>query len=241
VSLGLRSGTLWSALALAALATPARAQGTVYEYGTPEAGLAVYADTADGPPRVPQVGVEIISNNAGDPEVRAEFATAKVLAWADAPVGDSLTDGTASLKLIVENTCSVRLSETGHAGHEIRLPCIELLAFKHGMRVAAGQTPIYFSFQVEKEATVVRGSPTPTYPLDLRQAHINGDVIAQFVVDTNGKAIMGTFKEVKSTNPEFTDAVRTSVPLMRFVPATIGGHKVKQLVEMPFGFRVELQ
>ncbi len=98
----------------------------------------------------------------------------------------------------------------------------------------AGQT--YFEFQVEKQVQVVRGSPSPRYPDMLRKAEVEGQVLAQFIVDTLGHPDTTTFKVLKSDHELFTEAVRTSLPTMEFTVAEIGGKRVRQLVQMPFQF-----
>jgi biopolymer transport protein ExbD len=112
-----------------------------------------------------------------------------------------------------------------------------------GERVAAAGPPpddrfVYFEFQVEQPATVRSDSYTLRYPDPMRASHTNGEVLAQFVVDTNGLARPETFKALKSTNVLFTQAVRNALPDMRFTPATIGGRPVRQLVQKPFYFTV---
>ena len=109
--------------------------------------------------------------------------------------------------------------------------------------VVGGTGPVsdnntYFSFQVEKQAAQAPGSPTPTYPQTLQSAGIEGEVDAQFVVDTTGRADISTLKIEKSTNDLFTAAVRAALPRMRFYPAEIGGKKVRQLVQQPFTFSI---
>lgn len=94
----------------------------------------------------------------------------------------------------------------------------------------------YFEFQVEKQATPLPGSPHPAYPDLLRAANVEGEVLAQFVVDTAGRAEMGSFKVLKSSHPLFTSSVKATVPAMLFSPAEIAGRKVRQLVQMPFIF-----
>jgi TonB family protein len=101
--------------------------------------------------------------------------------------------------------------------------------------VETPETP-YFEFQVEKQASPYSGNPRPLHPDMLRSANIEGEVLAQFVVDTTGRADMTTFKVLKSSHDLFTNAVRSTLPNMRFYPAEIGGRKVKQLVQMPFQF-----
>jgi protein TonB len=93
-----------------------------------------------------------------------------------------------------------------------------------------------FDFQVEKPAQANPSNTPPTYPNQLRAANIEGQVVAKFVVDTSGKADMRTFEILKSDHDLFTNAVRNSLPNMRFFPAEVGGRKVKQLVQMPFVF-----
>jgi protein TonB len=94
----------------------------------------------------------------------------------------------------------------------------------------------YFEFQVEKQVSSYPGNPAPRYPDMLRSANVEGEVLAQFVVDTTGRADMSTFKVLKATHDLFTNAVRSSLPQMKFYPAEVGGKKVKQLVQMPFQF-----
>jgi len=96
----------------------------------------------------------------------------------------------------------------------------------------------YFEFQVEKQVAPAPGNPSPRYPDMLRSANVEGEVLAQFVVDTTGKADMSTFKTLKETHALFTQAVKTALPQMRFYPAEVGGKKVKQLVQMPFQFNL---
>ncbi len=101
--------------------------------------------------------------------------------------------------------------------------------------VPQGDQP-YFDFQVEKPVVAAPGSQGPSYPDMLRSAGIEGQVLAQFVVDTTGKADMTTFKALKSDNDLFTTSVKNALQRMRFLPAEVGGKKVKQLVQQPFQF-----
>jgi len=93
---------------------------------------------------------------------------------------------------------------------------------------------------LEVDTAVVRSasSAAPAYPLKLLTAHIMGSVSARYVVDTTGFADTASFEVMKSTNPEFTTAVREALPYMRFTPAKIGSVKVRQLVEQQFSFKI---
>jgi protein TonB len=95
----------------------------------------------------------------------------------------------------------------------------------------------FFEFQVEKPVTALPGA-TPRYPDILRQAGVEGEVLAQFVVDTTGRAEMSSFRVLKASHDLFGTAVKNALPGMRFIPAEVGGRKVRQLVQQPFSFGI---
>jgi protein TonB len=95
----------------------------------------------------------------------------------------------------------------------------------------------YMEFQVEKPVEKI-GGDSPEYPSSLRESGVEGQVLAQFVVNESGRADMGTFKVLNSSNPQFTAAVKNALPRMKFSAAQIGGKKVQQLVQMPFQFHL---
>jgi len=102
----------------------------------------------------------------------------------------------------------------------------------------ANTNQTYFEFQVEKPAEMLAESPKPKYPSVLESSGIAGEVQAQFVVSSAGKADMESFKVLKSTNELFTQAVKNVLPRMKFSPAMIGGKPVNQLVQQSFQFAV---
>jgi periplasmic protein TonB len=106
--------------------------------------------------------------------------------------------------------------------------------------VVGGTGPVtdqtYFEFQVEKQVSQIPGSVNLRYPDMLRSANVEGEVLAQFVVDTTGRVENGSIKILKSSHDLFTNAVRQALGGARYYPAEIGGRKVKQLVQQPFNF-----
>jgi periplasmic protein TonB len=94
----------------------------------------------------------------------------------------------------------------------------------------------YFEFQVEKPALAREGNPNPKYPSMLESSRVEGEVLAQFVVDTLGKADMSTFKVLQASNELFASSLKSTLPQWRFYPAEAGGHKVKQIVQLPLKF-----
>jgi hypothetical protein len=93
----------------------------------------------------------------------------------------------------------------------------------------------FFEFQVDTPV-VVRQSVTPKYPEALKASGINGQVLAQFVVDKTGHVDMSSFKAIESAGPEFTEAVRAVLPMWKLDPAIMQGTKVSQLVQQAFFF-----
>jgi len=96
--------------------------------------------------------------------------------------------------------------------------------------------PMYYEFQVQKPVRALPNQPAPSYPEEMRRSGIQGEVLAQFVVDTLGHAEMSTFKVLRSTHEEFTYAVRIALPKIRFFPAELNKRRVRQMVQMPFHF-----
>ena len=78
-------------------------------------------------------------------------------------------------------------------------------------------------------------APTPTYPASLYTSSIAGAASVEFVVDTNGRVDLSTFKS-QSNHELFTEAVRHIMPDMRFVPSTRDGRRVRSSMRMRFEF-----
>ncbi len=90
---------------------------------------------------------------------------------------------------------------------------------------------------MEKPAELLPSSKIPVYPPSLKSTNIEGQVVAQFIVDENGMVDMATFKVLKATDALFVESLRTALPGFRYSPAMIGGRRVKQLVQQAFQFR----
>lgn len=81
-------------------------------------------------------------------------------------------------------------------------------------------------------------SAVPVYPSLLEKQGIEGTAVVRFVVDTTGRADLATFRLIETNHPLFGAAVRDALPGMKFHPATVGPNKVRQMVELPFGFQI---
>lgn len=95
----------------------------------------------------------------------------------------------------------------------------------------------YAEFEVERQVSAISGTNV-SYPEGMRSSGVEGQVLAEFVVDENGRVETGTFKILNSTNDIFTQAVKNSLSRMRFRPAQIGKTNVSQVVQQAFVFKL---
>jgi len=98
----------------------------------------------------------------------------------------------------------------------------------------------YSEDQVERQVAPISGT-NPAYPESMRSSGAEGEVMAQFVVNENGRVEPGSFKVLNSTNAAFTEAVKAALPGMRFRPAQIGKTNVSQVVQQAFVFKLDKQ
>jgi protein TonB len=92
---------------------------------------------------------------------------------------------------------------------------------------------------VDRAPRIAGRAPEPRYPATLRSAGIEGRVLAEFVVDTLGRAELSTLRFPELANPLFGDAVREALARYRFLPGEVAGRKVRTRVAVPFDFRLE--
>jgi protein TonB len=89
---------------------------------------------------------------------------------------------------------------------------------------------------VDREVVPFPRNAVPRYPAELRDARIEGRVLARFVVDTSGRVTMESVVIDASDHPAFGDAVIETLRRSRFEPAEHRGRKVPQLVSRAFLF-----
>lgn len=104
--------------------------------------------------------------------------------------------------------------------------------------ISAADDP-FAGFQVDKVAATRPGSPAPQYPEMLKASGVEGEVQAQFVVDTLGRVEPGSFRVLASSHDAFSTAVQGALPRMRFIPAEAGGRKVRMIVQQRFAFALD--
>ena len=95
----------------------------------------------------------------------------------------------------------------------------------------------YAEFEVERQVSAISGTNVE-YPESMRASGAEGQVLAEFVVNENGRVESGSFKVLESSNPAFTAAVKSALPRMKFRPAQIGKTNVSQVVQQAFVFKL---
>lgn len=92
---------------------------------------------------------------------------------------------------------------------------------------------------VDSAVTRYDDSAAPAYPPKMLSARLEGSAAVQFIVDTTGFPDTTSFRVLEATQPDFARAVREALPHMRFRPAVAQHHKVRQLVQQLFRFKID--
>lgn len=98
---------------------------------------------------------------------------------------------------------------------------------------------VFSVLDVEESVVRTAGSSAPAYPADLVKKGIEGGVFIRFVVDTSGHPDPASLQIVMATDSAFAQSVKDALPGMRFTPATVRGHHVRQAVEQNFQFKIQ--
>jgi protein TonB len=105
-------------------------------------------------------------------------------------------------------------------------------------RLASSLYNAYDEGTVEKRAVPVPENPKPRYPYRMSSRGIESNFNVYFVVDTTGSVDQQTVELPHSVQEEFTSAVAEVLFKWHFVPAEVGGRRVRQRVLQPFIFRM---
>ena len=106
--------------------------------------------------------------------------------------------------------------------------------------VDGGTGPVDLS-QVFAEAVVDEvperlSCPRLQYPRMMQQANLEGQVLLQFVVETNGHVTRETIEVMSSTHRAFEGPGRDMIQRCLFRPGKVGASSVRVLVQMPVVF-----
>jgi hypothetical protein len=98
----------------------------------------------------------------------------------------------------------------------------------------------------EQHVEAKPGQTPPSYPAGARLQGYEGTVLLSFVVDTTGRAVMSTVRDLwpekkprwtardSSAYRSFLEETKQAIGRIEFVPARIGGCPERELVQMPF-------
>jgi len=89
---------------------------------------------------------------------------------------------------------------------------------------------------VDRAPRLLPGAPDPRYPNSLRSSGMSGQVVVRFVIDTLGRAELGSLTTVEATHVLFAESVREALGRFRFTPGEAAGRKVRTMVQIPFTF-----
>jgi hypothetical protein len=110
--------------------------------------------------------------------------------------------------------------------------------------------PVFTVLRPWGESAHVIRPPHVWYPQGLDRSGVEGSLVVQFVVDTNGRADPATVRDLwPSDRPRLTGelgayydrflgTVKSALEDARFQPANVGGCPIRQIVKMPFTFHV---
>jgi protein TonB len=113
-----------------------------------------------------------------------------------------------------------------------------------GVGLAAPRLPVgalYDAFEelaVEKRVVPVPANRKPRYPSRMLDRRIETNFNVTFVVDTSGIVDRETVELPRSIEQEFASAVVEVLYNWRFLPAELGGRRVRQRVLQPFIFQL---
>ncbi len=109
-------------------------------------------------------------------------------------------------------------------------------------RAAHAQDKVYALAEVSTQPRLAAPSQAlrliqNSYPADLRNKGVSGEVEIEFVVNTNGKVDPSSVQVVDATVPQLGEAAKSVVKDLEFTPAKVGGQTVRAKVVLPIAYR----
>jgi TonB family protein len=114
---------------------------------------------------------------------------------------------------------------------ELKTRLQQIARAEQGRKNRAGKT---FDISMLDQTPVARFQARPQYPFEMRRAGINGEVVVDFVVDTNGE-VQNAYA-VRSSQREFEAAAVQAVMKWKFKPGKKGGQDVNTHMQVPIVF-----
>ena len=106
------------------------------------------------------------------------------------------------------------------------VPRMKTASVFQGMRV--------FDVSEVDQTPVARFHARPQYPFEMRRQKIGGEVVVDFIIDTNGEVVNAY--AIRSSRVEFEAAAVQAVSKWRFKPGRKGGRDVTTHMQVPIVF-----
>jgi periplasmic protein TonB len=108
--------------------------------------------------------------------------------------------------------------------------------------VANGVVPnsdAVFTASIVEEQPERLAGPQPVFPDLLKQAQIQGRVLARAIIDTTGRIEPNSIKILQTPNPGFNPGVIDALRKSLFRPARVHGRAVRIMIDIPFDFTIK--
>jgi len=113
-------------------------------------------------------------------------------------------------------------------------PNVGVITIPQGRAGGLGKGIEIFDISKLDQIPQARVRVQPQYPFEMRRAGITGDVLVEFIVDSNGD-VRNPFV-VKSSQREFESAAIQAVSKWKFRPGKKGGRAVNTRMQQPISF-----
>jgi len=117
-----------------------------------------------------------------------------------------------------------------------------LIAGASTLRAQGAQAPADTAYAEsavqERPAMVPNSCQAPQYPIQLRQARVEGHVLLRFIVDETGRVDPASVAVVSATHSRFEAPARQAMTTCRFRPARFNDRAVRVTVMAPVDFRL---
>jgi TonB family protein len=122
---------------------------------------------------------------------------------------------------------------------KVRAPVVAATSKSRELDSLVASLSVYTIDEVDTPASLIAGTAAPAYPDSLRLAGVTGRVVVELIVNVDGKLDSESVTLVSSTDPRFTDSVQEALATARFRVATLKARPVRQVLQVPFVFRLE--
>jgi periplasmic protein TonB len=112
---------------------------------------------------------------------------------------------------------------------------ITIPVVKPGTRLGSGMKDLFDVANLDQPPQL-RVPVNPNYPFEMRRAGISGEVLVEFIVDTNGN--VAAIQVVKSSQREFEQPALQAVSKWKFRPGKKGGRNVNTRVQQVITFNL---